>query len=83
MKHQEQGNIFYFFTKENGNINSQMTKIENLKTQKFSPAELWLAQFLGNQYSKIFYAFSQRQNTITCAQKNFADWACTLHNLFT
>ena len=68
MKHQEQQNICYFFTTENRNLDSEIAKVEDLKT-KFSPTQLKLAQFLGNQYPKITRAFSQRQNTITSARK--------------
>ena len=56
-----------FFTKENGNLDSEIAKY--IKKQKFSPAELWLVQFWGNQFSKIICTFSLKQNTITHAQK--------------
>ena len=47
LKHQEQGNICYFFTTENKNLDSEIAKVENLKTKKFL------------QLSALF----QRQNT--------------------
>ena len=67
LKHQEQGNICYLFTTENRNL--EIAKVENLKTEKFSPTQLRLAQFLGNKYPKIIRTFSKRQNTITRARK--------------
>ena len=63
------GIFISFFTREIGNLDTKIAKEKNLKTQKFSPAQLWLVQFLGNQYPKIIRSFSQRQNIITSAQK--------------
>ena len=72
-----------FFTTENRNLDSEIAKVGNLKTQKLSLTQLKLAQFLCNQCPKIIRAFSQRQNTNTRARKNFADWVgFSYHKIF-
>ena len=49
------------FTTENRNLDSEIAKVENPKTQKFPPTQMKLAQFSGNKYPKVIRAFSQRQ----------------------
>ena len=63
------GIFISFLTKEIGNLDTKIAKEKNLKTKKFSPAQLWLVQFLGNPYPKIIRSFSQRQNPMTSAKK--------------
>ena len=69
LKPQEQGIFATFYTTEKRNIDCEIAKVENLKTQKIPPTQLKLEQFLDNQYQKIICAFFQRQNTITRVQK--------------
>ena len=40
------GIIFTFLLQKKRNLDSKIANVENLKTQKFSPAKMWLAQFL-------------------------------------
>ena len=62
-KHQEQGNICYSFTKEKGNLDSEIAKVENLKSQKFSALQLCLVQFLDNLFLKTIRSFSPKDKT--------------------
>ena len=57
-KHQEQGNICYSFTKEKGNLDSEIAKVE-----KFSALQLSLVQFLDNLFLKTIRSFSPKDKT--------------------
>ena len=62
LKHQEKGNICYFFTTKNKNLDSEITKVENLKTKKFS-------QILGNSIRKLSAHFFKDKTPTTQKMK--------------
>ena len=62
LKHQEKGNICYFFTTKNKNLDSEITKVENLKTKKFS-------QFLGNSIRRLSAHFFKDKTPTTQKMK--------------
>lgn len=67
------GILIRFFTKEIGNLDTKIAKEKNLKTQKVFSRPIVVGAIFRQSVSENYPLFSQRQNIITSAQKNFAD----------
>ena len=57
-------------------LDSKIAKIENLKSQKFSPTQRLMVQVLGNHISirKLAVHFLKEKTSFSVLEKNFADW---------
>ena len=57
-------------------LDSKIAKIENLKSQKFSPTQRLMVQVLGNHISirKLAVNFLKEKTSFSVLEKNFADW---------
>ena len=56
-------------------LDSKIAKIENLKSQKFSPTQRLMVQVLGNHISirKLAVHFLNQKTSFSEHEKNFAD----------